>query len=70
MASGTEFDQAQLSEPQQEALQQYIALTNQEAKDAVPLLERSQWNVQVRPHYWGVFVPKTNGLNRIHTPSR
>lgn len=49
MASGTDFDVAQLSEPQQEALQQYIALTNQEAKDAVPLLERSQWNVQVRP---------------------
>lgn len=48
MASGADTDLSQLSEPQQEALQQYIALTNQEARDAMPLLERSQWNVQVR----------------------
>lgn len=48
MASGAGFDTSQLSESQQEALQQYVALTNQEAKDAVPLLARSQWNVQVR----------------------
>ncbi|CAN8100036.1 unnamed protein product [Discula destructiva] len=47
MASGADFDPAQLSESQQEALQQYIALTNQEAKNAVPLLQRSQWNVQI-----------------------
>lgn len=44
---GGEFDIGQLSPSQQEALQQYIQVTNQETKDAVPLLERSQWNVQV-----------------------
>ena len=37
----------QLSGTQQEALQQYMQVTNQEVKDAIPLLERSQWNVQV-----------------------
>jgi FAS-associated factor 2 len=48
MADGDgDFDVGQLSPSQQEALQQYIQVTNQEAKDAVPLLERSQWNLQV-----------------------
>lgn len=47
--SSSDFDLAQLSPSQQEALQQYTQLTNQEAKDAIPLLERSQWNVQVSP---------------------
>ena len=42
-----DVDVEQLSATQQDALQQYIAVTNQEVKDAVPLLERSQWNVQV-----------------------
>lgn len=42
-----DVDMEQLSGPQQEALQQYMHVTNQEAKDAIPLLERSQWNVQV-----------------------
>lgn len=37
----------QLSESQQEALQQYIGVTDQEAEDAIPLLARSQWNVQI-----------------------
>ncbi len=41
----------QLSASQQEALQQYMAVTNQEVKDALPLLERSQWNVQVGRAY-------------------
>ncbi|TPX14952.1 uncharacterized protein E0L32_005061, partial [Thyridium curvatum] len=47
MASEGDFDIGQLSESQQEALQQYTAVTNQEVKDAVPLLQRSQWNVQI-----------------------
>ena len=38
---------AELTEEQQEALVQYMAVTNQEPKDAVPLLQRCQWNVQV-----------------------
>lgn len=38
---------AELSSSQQDTLGQYVALTNQEPKDALPLLERSQWNLQV-----------------------
>lgn len=47
MASAPDVDLSQLSASQQEALQQYTDVTSQEIKDAVPLLERSQWNVQV-----------------------
>ncbi|KAL8836954.1 MAG: hypothetical protein Q9170_002716 [Blastenia crenularia] len=43
----TDFDPSQLSETQQEALGTYTAVTNQEPKAAIPLLERSQWNVQI-----------------------
>ncbi|KUI62591.1 UBX domain-containing protein 10 [Cytospora mali] len=46
-SASSDFDPAQLSPTQQEALQQYTQLTNQEPKDALPLLERSQWNVQI-----------------------
>ncbi len=42
-----EVDISQLSESQQEVLQQYTSVTNQEVADAIPLLRRSQWNVQV-----------------------
>lgn len=37
-----------LSPTQQEALEQYTQVTNQEAAEAIALLQRSQWNVQVR----------------------
>lgn len=47
-----EFDPSQLSETQQEALGTYTAVTNQEPSAAVPLLERSQWNVQVNDTVW------------------
>jgi FAS-associated factor 2 len=40
-------DIAQLTEDQQLALQQFTAVTDQDIKDAVPLLRRCQWNVQV-----------------------
>jgi FAS-associated factor 2 len=43
-----EVDVGQLSESQQLALEQYTAVTNQDVEAAVPLLQRSQWNVQVR----------------------
>lgn len=46
MADG-DFDPTQLSDNQKEALGTYTALTNQEPSAAIPLLERSQWNVQV-----------------------
>lgn len=47
MTTEAGFDLDQLSASQQEALQQYSDVTGQEVKDAIPLLERSQWNVQV-----------------------
>lgn len=47
MATESDFDIAGLTETQQEALQQYTDVTSQEIKDAIPLLQRSQWNVQV-----------------------
>ncbi len=48
MTTEADFDLNELSASQQEALQQYADVTGQEIKDAIPLLERSQWNVQVR----------------------
>ncbi len=48
MADEPAVDLGELSSSQQEALEQYTAVTNQEIHDAVPLLQRSQWNVQVR----------------------
>jgi FAS-associated factor 2 len=43
-----DVDIEQLSSSQQEALQQYTQVTDQDINDAVPILQRSQWNVQVR----------------------
>lgn len=42
-----EFDLGQLSTSQQDALNQYTQVTNQELNEAIPLLRRSEWNVQV-----------------------
>jgi FAS-associated factor 2 len=42
-----ELDIGQLTEDQQLALQQFTSVTDQEIKDAIPLLQRCQWNVQV-----------------------
>ncbi|KAL1955076.1 hypothetical protein VTO42DRAFT_9065 [Malbranchea cinnamomea] len=44
---GEEIDPSQLSTSQQEALQTYISVTSQEASEAIPLLQRSEWNVQI-----------------------
>ncbi|KAH8654486.1 UBX domain protein [Tricladium varicosporioides] len=40
-------DISQLSEAQQSALQQYTAVTDQNIAEAIPLLQRSQWNVEI-----------------------
>ena len=40
-------DIGQLDESQQTALATYTAVTNQDHADAIALLRRSQWNVQV-----------------------
>jgi FAS-associated factor 2 len=42
-----DMDLGQLSTTQQEALDQYTQVTNQEISEAIPLLRRSEWNVQV-----------------------
>ncbi|KUL85600.1 hypothetical protein ZTR_08014 [Talaromyces verruculosus] len=40
-------DMGELSSTQQEALQTYMNVTGQEPDAAIPLLQRSQWNVQI-----------------------
>lgn len=45
--SNQDFDPVQLDESQQLALGMYTSVTNQEPSAAVPLLQRSEWNVQV-----------------------
>ncbi|KAI0384531.1 UBX domain-containing protein [Hypomontagnella monticulosa] len=47
MASNGDLDISRLTPEQQAALEQYTQVTAQDIKDAVPLLERSQWNVQI-----------------------
>ncbi|MCJ1393630.1 hypothetical protein MMC18_006505 [Xylographa bjoerkii] len=42
-----EFDIGQLDDAQREALQSYTSVTDQELSAAIPLLQRSQWNVQI-----------------------
>ena len=41
-------DDSPLSAAQQLALQQFISVTNQENEAAISVLQRSEWNVQVR----------------------
>lgn len=43
----TSSDIGQLNESQQTALQAYTSVTDQELSAAIPILQRSQWNVQV-----------------------
>lgn len=47
MASDTGNDISHLTSDQQAALEQYTQVTAQDVKEAVALLERSQWNVQI-----------------------
>ncbi len=42
-----DLDPAQLTEAQQQALQQFTSVTDQEIDAAIPILRRSEWNVQV-----------------------
>lgn len=42
-----DVDISQLNESQQLALQQYTSVTDQDTAAAIPLLERSQWNIEV-----------------------
>ncbi len=69
MASEGEFDVGTLSASQQAALQQYTDVTGQEVKDAVPLLERSQWNVQVSAPIT-IPSPEAQAVPRLTFPDR
>ncbi len=55
---------SRLTAAQQEALQQYSMVTDQELDAAVPLLERSQWNVQVRQLFFLCLWPSARWLTR------
>jgi hypothetical protein len=61
MSSADEVDLGQLSQSEQSALQTYMTVTGQDPAAAIPLLRRSQWNVQVG---WtpGVYNPTVSVL--------
>jgi len=42
------IDLSGLTDEQQSALQQYVAVTDQGLAEALPLLKRCEWNVQVQ----------------------
>lgn len=48
MSSSDDSDISNLTTSQQEALQQFVAVTDQNIAQAIPILRRSEWNVQVR----------------------
>jgi FAS-associated factor 2 len=52
--SSSGLDVSQLSDSEKSALETYIAVTSQEPSEAIPLLRRSQWNVQVRLKRGGI----------------
>ncbi|EAW07401.1 clathrin-mediated endocytosis regulator UBX3 [Aspergillus clavatus NRRL 1] len=45
--SSSGLDISQLSDSEKSALETYIAVTGQEPSEAIPLLRRSEWNVQI-----------------------
>lgn len=45
--SSSGIDISELSESERAVLETYTAVTSQDISEAVPLLRRSQWNVQV-----------------------
>lgn len=45
--SSTDLDLDQLSDSERSTLDTYTTVTGQEPAEAIPLLRRSQWNVQV-----------------------
>lgn len=48
MASPQAADLESLTPEQQEIVQQYVQVTDQNIEEAIALLQRSQWNIQVR----------------------
>ena len=64
MASPTPHS-TQLSEIQQLALETLTSVTNQEPSEAIPLLQRSEWNVQVSTGHLFGQDPKANLSMRL-----
>lgn len=54
--SQPEVDLDQLSDSEKSTLEMYMAVTSQEPSEAIPLLRRSQWNLQV-----GLSSPTSSG---------
>lgn len=72
MADGAaaEADISQLTASQQEALQQYTDVTGQEVNEAISVLGRSQWNVQVCEPARNYVERSSNALpTRLLSPS-
>ena len=65
--SNQDFDPLQLNESQRLALGTYTAVTNQEPAAAVPLLQRSEWNVQVRHTLY--IMRQTDEVTRLPSPN-
>jgi hypothetical protein len=64
-----EVDIGQLSESQQLALEQYTAVTNQEPNAAIPLLQRSQWNLQVCCPAANLILTSADTIRRLRLQS-
>jgi hypothetical protein len=64
-----QVDIGQLSESQQLALEQYTAVTNQEPDAAIPLLQRSQWNLQVCCPAANLILTSVNAMRRLRLQS-
>jgi hypothetical protein len=64
-----EIDIGQLSESQKLALEQYTVVTNQEPNAAIPLLQRSQWNLQVCCSTANLILTSANTMRRLRLQS-
>lgn len=59
--STTDLDLDQLSPEERSALDTYTGVTGQELQEALPLLRRSEWNVQV-------YAVHSRELSQTHLP--
>ena len=62
--SSPELDLDRLSDSERTALETYMAVTSQEPSEAIPLLQRSEWNVQVGTPYRGLWARRA--LDLVH----
>lgn len=71
--SSSGLDISELSDSEKTALETYTAVTGQAPSEAIPLLRRSQWNVQVQTTVTDAPYPLTLMLiassTRLRSPS-